>query len=467
MNAGSRTLLVALAVVGGCLWYGAGRQATITPAEPEFTVTGPFTHDNLTVFLLHGPDTARPRPVLGLDEALAAGVAIVHETGSVNELAVENTSSDADLLLLSGDIVKGGRQDRVLQATAILPPNSGRVPVRSFCVEHNRWTGRAGQDAGRFAANPGQIGGKELKKAVQLSGDQGAVWNNVTTQQGALTRNLGAEVNSPDSPSSLQLALENDRVQAEVAKYREAITGRAARRPDVIGFVTVVNGQVTGAEAFGSHALFEKAWAKAVTAAAVEAVAEKTDRPFAELSVGDVRTFLADASSGRQNSERERWMAAYASEMAAVQFAAGMITQVDDGGGDLTVRDAIPLRGHGAAEDRYGRGGTADVITEVNNLVEAEPAGNPDGTVERVRVWREMRNRGRAENRSIQTQADILPAVPVRVQSRVLTEANRSLTSERDRAMSPAQPQSAPKAAVVEYREKGNGAVIHRSFLPK
>lgn len=445
-----------MAVVGGCFWYGAGKQAPTTPAEPapEFAVTGPFTHDNLSVFLLHGPDTARTWPVLGLDEALAAGVAIVHETGSVNQLAVENTSPDADLLLLSGDIVKGGRQDRVLQATAILPPNSGKVPVRSFCVEHDRWTGRRGQDAGRFAANPGQIGGKELKKAVQLSGDQGAVWSNVAVQQGSLTRTVGERVNSPDSPSSLQLALENDRVQAEVAKYREAITPRSAGRADVIGFVTVVNGQVTGAEAFGSHALFEKAWAKAVTAAAVEAVAEKTDQPFAAVTAEEVRTFLADASSDRRDADRN-----LRDDNPDQQLAARLRLVI-------TERDTVAIDSLNVADSPGPTGGTADVIAKVNNLLELSlPAS--DEPVQRVRVERPLTNRGRAADDTVQTQVDALRARgrvmvnnetlagPIRVQSRVLpTEAETRRPEEK-------------KAAVVEYRERGSGAVIHRSFLPR
>ena len=83
-------------------------------------------------------------------------------------------------------------------------------------------------------------------------------------------------------------------------------------------------------------------------------------------------------------------------------------------------------------------GGTADVITEVNNLIEPEPAATPDEPVQRV-----------------QLQRGITQGVPVRVSSRVL----------RSEAESP-RPE-VTKAAVVEYREKANGAVIHRSFLAK
>lgn len=434
MNAGSRTLLVALAVVAGWLWHVANQQPpTAAPAEAksEFVVSGPYTHDNLSVFLLHGPDSARERPVLGLDEALAKRMAIVHETGNVGELAVENTSQEADLLLLSGDIVKGGKQDRVLQATAILPPNSGRVAVRSFCVEQSRWTGRKGQDASRFSENRGTIAGKDLKRAVQVAGSQGAVWQNVAAQQGALTRAVGETVNSPDSPTSLQLALEHDKVQAEVVKVRDAISRRVAGRTDVVGFVTVLNGQVTGAEAFGSHAIFAKAWAKAVTAAAVEAVAERTDEPFAAVTAGDVKSFLADA--GRQGVDTVTSEVAPSPSPAATaertQVLTPLVFEQPDETTELADNDqlgVIVIRGRSNEEiERMRR--------VIDSFVQTQSGGQP----------------------SQQPLDQVVDRVPLRVASRVLrTEADAPRPVEKN-------------ATVVEYREKGSGAVIHRSFLPK
>jgi hypothetical protein len=55
-----------------------------------------------------------------------------------------------------------------------------------------------------------------------------------------------------------------------------------------------VNGQVTGAEVYASNALFRKAWPKLLNSAAVEAVAELTDKPSAAPpSVREVEYFLA------------------------------------------------------------------------------------------------------------------------------------------------------------------------------
>src|SRR5204862_2923768 len=51
----------------------------------------------------------------------------------------------------SGDIVKGGKQDRAIAFDLLLPPKSGLVSVGSFCCEAGRWTKRGEEEATRFA----------------------------------------------------------------------------------------------------------------------------------------------------------------------------------------------------------------------------------------------------------------------------------------------------------------------------
>ena len=73
-------------------------------------------------------DANGPVP-LTLDEALGNGSVKVVETGEVNELKIENTGGEP-VFIQSGDIVKGGRQDRTLTTSLILPPHSGEIPDR-------------------------------------------------------------------------------------------------------------------------------------------------------------------------------------------------------------------------------------------------------------------------------------------------------------------------------------------------
>src|SRR5215208_5420126 len=120
------------------------------PALGDCKLSGPYTHGNLTVFLVHGPDKLKNREFLTLEEAMAKKVAVVHETSNVNELAIEN-SGDTDVYVQSGDIVKGGKQDRTIAMDFIVPAKSGKLPIGSFCVEHGRWQQRGAEDVAACA----------------------------------------------------------------------------------------------------------------------------------------------------------------------------------------------------------------------------------------------------------------------------------------------------------------------------
>ena len=95
---------------------------------------------------------------------------VVHETGQVNELAVENVSADADVFIQSGDIVKGGRQDRMIAQDFVVPARSGKMPIASFCVEQGRWSRRGSEQSHAFAASSDQVAGKALKMAAHPDG---------------------------------------------------------------------------------------------------------------------------------------------------------------------------------------------------------------------------------------------------------------------------------------------------------
>src|SRR5262249_39815878 len=79
----------------------------------DLKLSGPYTHQNLTVFLVHGKDQIPDKDFLTLQEALEQKKAVVHETGEVSALTIENLSERDVLFVQAGDIVKGGQQDRV------------------------------------------------------------------------------------------------------------------------------------------------------------------------------------------------------------------------------------------------------------------------------------------------------------------------------------------------------------------
>jgi hypothetical protein len=271
------------------------------PAEP--TLSGPYTQGNLSVFLFHGKDTIPAgMKLLTLQEAIEQKKLIVHETSQVNELSVENASDDVEVFIQSGDIVKGGRQDRLMACDMLVPPKSGKLPIASFCCESGRWQQRGREAAGEFNSSNAQAGNKAVKVALnERGGDQGKVWEKVKEAQQKLSMNVGKPVANPDSKTSYQLTLEDKDLLAKVAKYVDALKKIAEEKGDSIGFVIAINGKVEGAELYGSHALFLKLWPKLINGAAVDALTEfdekkKFDAPTAAL----VETFLADAAKGKE-----------------------------------------------------------------------------------------------------------------------------------------------------------------------
>ena len=278
-------------------------------------VSGPLVHENLAVYFIHGPSQNGPVP-LTLDEALRQGSVQVRETSNVNSLEIENLG-DKPLFVQAGDIVKGGKQDRTLTVSLLLPAKSGRVPIASFCVEHGRWSPRASEDARNFASSGAVVPSREMKLAMQApmpavpgqpsraeTGErQAKVWDSVSRTQAQLTKGAGTDVRAVASASSLQLALENEKLIAARDAYVKALKAAGEKESDIVGFVFAVNGKLNSGDVYLSHALFRKMWPKLLQASAIEAIGRRNDAADETPSEKAVREFLAKADGGKA-SER-------------------------------------------------------------------------------------------------------------------------------------------------------------------
>jgi len=273
-----------------------------TASEPR--ISGPYQQDNLAVFLVHGqPAPGSDVPFMTLDEALPAGHAAVYETGDVNNLQVENLSKDRLLFIQAGDIVKGGQQDRVLSVDLILPPGSGRISIAVFCVEHGRWSARGDEPVQSFASADKTIAGKDLKLAAKSEKSQQGVWNAVSEAQGMLAAAVGGDVAAEESPTSLQLTLENEKIAAAIAAQVTALKDLANANKDATGFIYAVNGKISGGDIYASRDLFRKLWPRLLEASAVEAIAARGEQTVTVVATeDDVRRLLsaADDISGRR-----------------------------------------------------------------------------------------------------------------------------------------------------------------------
>jgi hypothetical protein len=292
-------LLVApLAIVSA--WGGHAGQK---PQEKdEYRLEGPFTQGNLTVFLIHGKDKIKGQTFITLQEALVQRKVIVRETRSVNELSIENISSE-EVFVQSGDIVKGGQQDRMLVVDLILPPRSGKIPIAAFCVENGRWSRRGNEAVTTFNSSSNTVASREVKLAAKARGSQGEVWREVAAAQDKLSANVGGNVKNEASPTSFQLALENKEVQKTAENYIDALSGIVNRKTDVIGYVFAINGKINSADIYASSVLFKKLWPKLLKASAIEAIAElRRGEKFSAPPADAVRGFLDDS----KGTEKEK-----------------------------------------------------------------------------------------------------------------------------------------------------------------
>ena len=275
----------------------------------DYKITGPYTYENLTIYLVHGKDTIEGKKFLTLQEAMEKRVVVVHETKDVNELAIENVSADEEVYVQSGDIVKGGQQDRVLAVDLIVPPRSGLIPIAAFCVESGRGRQRGGVAAGKFESSNDRIATRDLKLAANASKSQTEVWAKVSEAQAKLSSNVNAPVNSSASASSLQLSLENAKVKEFTDKSVQKLAGILEGKSDVIGYAFAVNGKVNSADVYASSALFRKLWPKLLKASAVEAIADlQRGQKFKPVEAASVEGFLAEDERAKasENEVTER-----------------------------------------------------------------------------------------------------------------------------------------------------------------
>jgi hypothetical protein len=215
-------------------------------------------HSGLLAFWLNAKEQAPALEVATLDEARKSGALLITERdqATVPELVVENRGK-IHVLLLAGEILIGGKQNRVLREDILLPPLSGPRPIGVFCVEQGRWNeGRKEFESKGSFAQPG------LRSKLLERPDQGRVWDSVAKSARA------AEV--PASPTgSYQAIYEDGKVQAHLSEVER---GPASRAPALAQGAAVFAGtSILGLDLFHSTSLFTREWPKLLRAHAVEA----------------------------------------------------------------------------------------------------------------------------------------------------------------------------------------------------
>jgi hypothetical protein len=265
------------------------------PAEAgKFRVSGPYVHDNLAVYLIHSAERDE-RDFGTLDEGLKDGTVSISEKEQeqVSELLLENRG-DKPVFIQEGDRVKGGKQDRIVGLSFVVPPMSGKIGIPSFCVEQGRWaSGKEGKSFSQTAYLA--LADKKVRYAAKAGKDQGGVWQQVAETKTAGVRILGTE----NTNSSLNETMDSDQARKAAEPFEKALTGLLATHPDAVGAAFALNGKIEEITVYPGHRLFAKLYPRLIGSYALAAALEK--KIGAVPTTADVAAFMKE---GRERSKR-------------------------------------------------------------------------------------------------------------------------------------------------------------------
>jgi hypothetical protein len=347
MNPKTFLAVVVLVMVAGLVVVDqrAAQAGEVTPA-PGYKVLDPIRHGNLTVFPVVAAKSYPTGEFMTLDEGLRSGDVIVTEAGNVQGLirrhgapSVRNEGAGAQvnrlvlvnnskrpLLLLAGEIVSGGKQDRVIGKDRIVPPESDPVDLSVFCVEPGRWVASSehfGASEEMYGKNVGGAmhGNAPMAMMVQPSvrakamadKDQSQVWAEVRRQQQAMVTveasaapQVATELAQTSSYAKVN---ENEEVRKQVDAVAKPIEQnyqsliRQLRDRNAVGVVVAVNGRIIWADVFASTDLLQKYWPKLIRSYASEAVVTRAKE--IDVTTQRAQDFLADMEGRREMIESE------------------------------------------------------------------------------------------------------------------------------------------------------------------
>ena len=327
----------------GFLWSTPGSGSPPPKAEGGWRLLDPISYENLTVFPVVSSGEYDTGAFLTLEEGISRGEVIVREQGAetmirdrdssrrgvwsgsgpaVNQLVLINQSK-RPLLLLSGELVSGGKQDRIIAKDRIVAPGSDPLPLNVFCVEHGRWSAGAQFTAADTIVHP------SVREQAAVKQKQTDVWASVMTGSSASRAGTAGAPPPRVAQEDLAMAVETEAPTQSYLKIYESrrvgpsvdtLVNEIQRRfrketaglkgQQVVGVVIAYGDEVAWSDIFASGELFAHYWNKLLRSYAVEAVARPTvrERP----STDDAMEFLKRLE-GREETESEpgvyRWRA--------------------------------------------------------------------------------------------------------------------------------------------------------------
>jgi hypothetical protein len=211
----------------------------------DYEAGEPVLAYNLAVVPLHTRKGPPYDDYTVLEEAQAAKKVSIRELdadGTVRELRVHNRD-ERPLYLVGGELLLGGKQDRMVQNDVVLDPGERqRVPV--FCVEQGRWNGQS------LAFQPAlAVAHPDLRRAA-LFAEQGAVWGEVARK---------SQVSGVSSPTgTYRRVFQDAALRQRIGQYLDEIQGKLPRDERLAGVAVAINGDLEVVDVFDSPKLYAK-----------------------------------------------------------------------------------------------------------------------------------------------------------------------------------------------------------------
>lgn len=263
----------------------------------DILVGRPVNHRNLVVFPLYLRKAADVKEDYAtLEEALSKQQFQVSEKdqeGEVNCVEVSN-NSDKPVYILAGQVITGGKQDRVITKDTIIPPG-GKKQVEVCCVEQGRWSPHSGE-AGTSLKGYNYVNAQgSIKMLAQSKGQhaQGEVWKEVAKT----AEKMDAETVSQTYNAVLK------KTGASIDKYHEAL--KSFEKDKVIcGFIACVNGKVVTCDLFAAPKLLAKFRDSLLRSYALDALYAGEEKDAPKTGLEAVKKFLAEMLEAQKKSEK-------------------------------------------------------------------------------------------------------------------------------------------------------------------
>jgi hypothetical protein len=306
----------------------AGDAGSLPATSNDYKILAPITHGDLTIFPVVSAKSHDTSDFITLDEGIRSGEVVVTEVGNlhstmqrrppyhsrpyqgaeVNRLVLVNNSKHP-LILLAGEVVTGGKQDRVVGKDRIVPAESDPVDLAVFCVEHGRWI----ESSTKFDTHASVMLQPSVRMKAMADQDQQKVWDEVGKTRGVMASKAAAaapmagggggsateysySIQQLESTTSYAKARENKAVQKQVESITEPMQKsyesviKQLRNQNAVGVVVAVKGHILWADMFASSALLAKYWPKLLESYATEALTMPGARE--ETSIKEAERFL-------------------------------------------------------------------------------------------------------------------------------------------------------------------------------